>query len=313
MMITHLQQGMLDLTRLWLRSLRGDALLAAIPGALALLWLGHTEVVTVLQAITDAFLTTDPQGRSALGVLVAQIPLSALVIGALLLVTTLTCHTVIIRRQWRQLDDTSLLTVDTRHLGVLGALVSMSACSLLYVGLCLVSIGPTPWVIMTLATLQIPLLMKVLAALLFLSIAAIPAIWLSIALLPLPYLGALSGAFPIGLLRRSVHLMRGRWWIGSLYASIAGTLYSSALLLIPFVVLLLVFWWQGGLNVDGPEVDHLHWLATTITASRWLLWPFDALLLPLIHASCLVVLRQALQASRNPPAPNTTHQPTSVL
>lgn len=71
--------------------------------------------------------------------------------------------------------------------------------------------------------------------------------------------------------------MRGRWSIGSLYASIAGTLYSSALLLIPFVVLLLVFWWQGGLNVDGPEVDHLHWLATTITASRWLLWPFDYL------------------------------------
>lgn len=62
----------------------------------------------------------------------------------------------------------------------------MSACSLLYVGLCLVSIGPTPWVIMTLATLQIPLLM--LATLLFLSIAAIPAIWLSIALLPCPIL-----------------------------------------------------------------------------------------------------------------------------
>ena len=89
--------------------------------------------------------------------------------------------------------------------------------------------------------------------------------------------------------------MRGRWWISSLYTAIPGTLYTSVLLLVPFVVLILNFWWHGGLSLDGAEVDHLHWLSTTISASRWLLWPMDALLLPMIHASCLVTLQQALQ------------------
>ena len=65
-MVAGLQQGLLDLTRLWLRSLKVDALLAAIPGALTLLWIGHSDVAAVLQAVADAFQIPDPQGRSAL-------------------------------------------------------------------------------------------------------------------------------------------------------------------------------------------------------------------------------------------------------
>ena len=312
LIVAPLQQGLLDLTRLWLRSLKVDALLASIPGALTLLWIGHTDVVAALQAVADAFQIPDPQGRSALGVLAARVELPDVIAMAFCLLITLACHTAIIRRQWRQLDSTGLLCVEAGLPAGARALLSTVVASLLYLALCFLSFSPTPWVMLDLASMQIPLLMKVLAALLFLSVAAIPTIWLSITLLPMPYLAALQGTSPIHLLPRSARLMRGHWWISSLYTSIPGTIYGSILLLIPFVVLIVSFWWLGGLRVDGPELDHLHWLTTTITASRWLLWPMDALLLPMIHASCLVALRQALPSQRIPPRP-TTPLPTSPI
>lgn len=308
--MSTLQQGMLDLTRLWLRGLRGDAGLAAVPGALALLWWPPTAVNALLQHIADAFQTVDPQGRSALGVVVARISAGDLGIGLCWLLVALGCHTMIIRRQWRLLDVDGLMVIDTGLHATLRAMASSGVASVLYLTVCLASFALTPWLISALASLQIALLMKVFAALLFLSIAAIPAIWLSVRLLTLPYLAALRGDSPLGLLWWSWRLMRGRWWISSLYTAIPGTLYSSALLLVPFVVLILNFWWLGGLNLDGSEIDQLGWLGSTISISRWLLWPFDALLLPMIHASCLVALRQALQASHSFPAPDTTPRPT---
>lgn len=293
--MSPLQQGMLDLTRLWLRGLRGDAGLAAIPGLLALLWWPPTAVSALLQHIADAFQDGDPQGRSALGVLAARIDAGDVGIGLCWLLVALGCHTVIIRRQWRLLDVDGLLVTHAGPRATIRAITSSCIASVLYLSVCLASFAPTPWLISTVARLQIPLLMQGLAALLLLSIAAIPAVWLSIRLLPLPYLAALRGGSPLDLLRWSWRLMRGRWWISSLFTAIPGTLYTSVLLLVPFLVLILTFWWLGGLSLDGAEVDHLHWLSTTISASRWLLWPMDALLLPMIHASCLVTLQQALQ------------------
>ena len=310
-MVADLQQGLLDLTRLWLRSLKVDAILAAIPGALTLLWFGHSDLVAALRTVADAFQIPDPQGRSALGVLVSHIALTDVFAMAFCLLMTLACHTAIIRRQWRQLDSSGLLRIDAGLPAGARALLATVAASLLYLALCFLSFSPTPWVMLDLASMPIPLLMKLLAALLFLSVAAIPTMWLSIRLLPLPYLAALQGASPLRLLPRSVRLMRGRWWISSLYTSIPATIYGSILLLIPFVVLIVSFCWLGGLRVDGQELNHLHWLSTTITASRWLLWPMDALLLPMIHASCLVALRQALPSQHAPEARTTTHPPTS--